>query len=131
MPITQLPRNQATPKPVSNRPKPVARTSRRSRGAMTDLRSEFWPPMPIPQRTIPARTTQDWPKKTRGAKKEETKKTAIRIDRPTRSNHFPKTRAPAPAQSHCDGVIDWNYWAGDRSASLKVVGDEREIGKTG
>src|SRR6266850_6332046 len=130
MPITQLPRNQETPKPVSNRPKPVARMSRRSRGAMTDFRSEFWAPMPIPQRIIPPRTTQDWPKKTRGAKKEETKKTAIRIGRPARSNHFPKTRA-RPAQSHRDGVIDWNYWAGDRFASLKVVGDEREIGKTG
>src|SRR5207248_5763508 len=43
----------------------------------------------------------------------------------------PMSVGTRPAQSHRDGVVDWNYWAGDPSASLKVVGDEREIGKTG
>jgi len=87
--------------------------------------------MPIPQRIIPQRTIQDWPKKTRGAKNAETKKAAMRMNSPALSNHFPKTRALASAQSHCYGIVGWNDWSGDRSASLKVVGDEREIGETG
>src|SRR5438067_2773250 len=44
---------------------------------------------------------------------------------------FSKNEGTYSAQSHRDGVVDWNNWSGDRSGSLKVIGNEREVSETG
>src|SRR4030067_3193814 len=56
-------------------------------------------PIPTPHKAIPARAEVKFPRKTIGAKNEESNETTIRTDMPIRSNRCPKrsaARAPHP-----------------------------------
>src|SRR5882762_7642282 len=67
-PISQLPKNQAIPKPESNRPKAVLRLSAGMTGTRIALSSESCAPKPMPHSSMPASASHVCSKKTSGAK---------------------------------------------------------------
>jgi len=97
MPMVAVPKNMATPNPVSNTPKAVLRLSREITLASIALRIESWAPNPIPHKTIPIKIKKNLPKNTSGAKNAPRKKAISITLGPILSNKRPKIRELIPA----------------------------------
>ena len=97
MPIAALPRNHATPNPVSNTPKASLRLSLETIFAKTALSRESCAPIPMPHSIMPMRARIKFPKNTSGAKNAPTKRAASKLRKPTLSSNLPKKRELTPA----------------------------------